>query len=345
MQVAGDPVAVLEEREPPLVVLARASSSASAAWSAKALAAGRSTSWNGPGRRRRAGPADRTPARPEPPAPRGSCGRAARRHVGIGAAQRLGALERLGDDGVRAVDQPAGQPVRLGARGRPDHLALAVPCGQGHDGQVGVGDRPCPPRDPSSASSGAPLAQQRRGDLGRRLQPRSRRVLSRYRRAFSIATPAAAASATTISSSSLGELAARRASRSGRGCRTPRRGSAPARRGSCASAGGAAGSRTTAGAGGCRAAAAARAASMSSPSTPLPVRQVADRARAPRRRCPWMMNSASSPPPAPSTPRAPYRAPTSSRAASTIRRSTCCAGRGRCRSRRPRPAIGEPGRR
>ena len=47
----------------------------------------------------------------------------------------------------------------------------------------------------------------------------------------------------------LGELCRRRASRPGTGCRTPGRGCGSARRGSCASAGGWAGTRTTGGAG------------------------------------------------------------------------------------------------
>ena len=59
----------------------------------------------------------------------------------------------------------------VGARCRPDHPALAVPRGQGHDRQFGVGDRPGLPRDPVEHLVRAPLGQQRRRDRVRRLQP------------------------------------------------------------------------------------------------------------------------------------------------------------------------------
>ena len=73
---------------------------------------------------------------------------------------------------------------------------------------------------------------------------RRRRSVSAYRRALSITTPAAAASAVTARSSS-SVKSAPRPSRSGRGCRRHAPGCGSVRRGSSASAGGSVGSRTT----------------------------------------------------------------------------------------------------
>ena len=284
---------------------ARATSSASAAWLPKAVAAGRSTSWNG------SGPTTSSRASGSDPSATGTTSVATELRPtsavatsGIGVAHRLGPLEGLGDSRVRAVDPAADQPGRVGTRRRLDHPALAVPGGQGHDRQLGVGDRPGLPRDPVEHLVRAPLRQQRRGDRVRRLQPL-------------LAPPAVAVQAGLLHRDAgrrgqrddhllvaRGELGRRRPSRPGTGCRTPRRPPAPARRGSCASAGGWAGSRTSCG---CRRMSGRRTGSgcaMSSPSTPLPVGWF------PIRRCasassPETMNSASSPPPSSSTPSAP----------------------------------------
>ena len=113
VQIAGDPVALLEQREPPLVVLRAGHLERERRLVAEGARGGpvdvveRPLTGDNEQGQRIGAQRDRNDEH---------CGGAAaeqrERHVGIGAAQRLGAFEGLGDDGVRAVDPPADQPVR-----------------------------------------------------------------------------------------------------------------------------------------------------------------------------------------------------------------------------------------